>query len=292
MDFKDTFFLKKSTITCKGKLVDLSTPKIMGILNVTPDSFYDGGRYTNKDIILRRVEKMLEEGADLIDIGAYSSRPGADDIPAGEELKRLEMALQPIREKFQGILVSVDTFRSEVAKHVVENFEVDIINDISAGNADKKMFDTIATLGIPYIIMHMKGTPKNMQENPGYKDVVKEIFMFFSEKLYQLRLLGVNDIIIDPGFGFGKTIEHNYQVLNQLDSFRMFELPVMVGISRKTMIYKTLDITPGDALNGTTVLHTISLLNGANILRVHDVKEAKQAIKLCELYMSPIRSKS
>ncbi len=290
MDFKDKFFSIKFTLNCKGKLVDLSTPKIMGILNVTPDSFYDGGRYTGEDVILQQVDKMLEEGADFIDIGAYSSRPGADDISTHEELKRLEMALRPVRKKYPGILISVDTFRSDVAERVVKDFEVDIINDISGGNADEKMFDTITALQIPYIIMHMKGIPENMQKNPEYGDVVKEIFMFFSEKLHKLHMLGVNDIIIDPGFGFGKTIEHNYRILSQLDSFRMFELPMVVGVSRKTMIYKTLNITPNDALNGTTVLHTISLLNGANILRVHDVKEAKQAIKLCEMYRNPTRN--
>lgn len=281
---KDTFFSRNFSLNCNGQYIDLHVPKIMGILNITPDSFYDGGRYTTKEAILNRVAVLLDEGADFIDVGAYSSRPGAQDISPEEELKRLHFALAIIREKYPDAILSVDTFRAEVSRTVVKDYNVAIINDISSGEADPEIFETIAELQVPYILMHMKGTPQNMQLNPTYDNMVKEIFSFFSKKISQLRSLGVNDIIIDPGFGFGKTITHNYQLLNQLDTFKIFELPMMIGLSRKSMIYKILNTTPEEALNGTTVLHTLALINGANILRVHDVAPAVETLRLLERY--------
>jgi dihydropteroate synthase len=284
MKSKDTFFSKKYSLNCRGKLINLSTPKIMGILNVTPDSFYDGGKFQTKKDILKKVEQMIEEGAAIIDAGGYSSRPGAEHISAEVEKQRLSFALAAIRTRFPDIIVSADTFRSEVALMAVKDYEVDIINDISAGSADKNMLNTIAELNVPYVMMHIKGTPQNMQINPAYDNVVEEIIKYFSEKIQKAKLAGICDIIIDPGFGFGKTLEHNYQILNRLDDFKIFELPILVGLSRKSMIYKALDATPEGALNGTTVLNTIAIINGANILRVHDVKEATETIKLCSLY--------
>ena len=286
MKNKGTFFSKKSTIRIRGKIIELSDPRIMGVLNVTPDSFYDGGRYTSEQLIIERVRQMITEGADFIDIGAFSSRPGADFVSENDEVKRLKPALDAIRKHFPDSILSIDTFRSGIVKFAVENFNVDMVNDIFAGNADDNMYQTVADLGVPYIIMHMKGTPQNMQKNPSYKNVTKEIFMFFSEKLSRIRNAGVNDIIIDPGFGFGKTIEHNYTILKQLNAFKIFELPVMVGLSRKSFIYKVLKTVPEESLNGTTVLNTIALVNGASILRVHDVKEAKEAIKITQMYLN------
>lgn len=285
MQAKDTFFSRKSTINCNGELLDLSEPKVMGILNITPDSFYDGGKYSSMDLIINQVKEMIKNGCDILDIGAYSSRPGAKEISVNEEINRLMPVLEKIREEYSDLIISVDTFRSEVAKKVVNEFKVDIINDISGGNLDEKMFDTIAELKVPYIMMHMKGTPKNMQENPFYENVVKEVMAYFSEKVEKLKLMGVNDIIIDPGFGFGKTIGHNFQLLKYLDDFKIFELPILVGVSRKSMIYKFLDITPEMALNGTTALNTLALSGGANILRVHDVKEAKETIRLFNKFL-------
>jgi len=282
MQPKDTFFSKKLTINCRGVIIDFSVPKVMGILNVTPDSFYDGGRYSNEEGILKRVELLIDEGADIIDIGAYSSRPGAKKISVEEEIKRLNTALKIVRNKYQDSIISVDTFRSEVARWSVEKYGVDIINDISAGDLDKNMFQTVADLQVPYIMMHMKGTPENMQHEPHYENLIKEIMMYFSEKVNQLREIGVNDIIIDPGFGFGKTIEHNYQLLKHLEDFKWFNLPLLAGVSRKSMIYKFLNINPDESLNGTSVINTIALLNGANILRVHDVKQAKEAVQLIQ----------
>ncbi len=284
MKHKDTFFSKNFSLNCNGQLIDLIRPKIMGILNVTPDSFYDGGRYTTKEAILQRTGTLLAEGADFIDIGAYSSRPGAEDISTEEELKRLHYTLSIVREKYPEAILSVDTFRAQVAAEVVKNYGVAMINDISAGEADSNMFETIAGLQVPYILMHMKGTPQNMHLNPRYDNLVKEISFYFSKKINKLKSLGVNDIIIDPGFGFGKTIAHNFQLLNQLDIFKMFELPLLVGLSRKSMIYKVLNISPDEALNGTTVLHTLALVNGVNILRVHDVAPALETIRLFERY--------
>ncbi len=283
---KDTFFSRNFSLNCNGQLIDLNSPKIMGILNITPDSFYDGGRYTTKEAILNRVSTLLDEGADFIDVGAYSSRPGAKDISMEEELKRLHFALGIIREKYPEAILSVDTSRANVAKVVVTDYKVAIINDISAGEADPGMFERIAELQVPYILMHMKGTPQNMHLDPSYDNMVKEIFGFFSQKINFLKSLGVNDIIIDPGFGFGKTITHNYQLLNQLDTFKIFELPLMIGLSRKSMIYKVLDTTPEKALNGTTALNILALVNGANILRVHDVAPAVETLRLFERYVT------
>ncbi len=275
------------TINCRGKLLDLSEPKIAGILNVTPDSFYDGGRYTSEDKIIKRAEQLIEEGSDIIDIGAFSSRPDAKLISSEEEKKRLVPALTVIRKRFPGLIISVDTYRSEIADFVVNNFEADIINDISGGNFDDKMFETIAKLQVPYIIMHIKGTPETMQKNPVYDDVVKDLLKYFSEKIESAKKIGINDIITDPGFGFGKTINHNYQLLNQLEIFKITGRPVMVGLSRKSMIYKLQDLKPGDVLPGTLALNMIALQKGANILRVHDVKETKQVI---EVYKKLIES--
>lgn len=273
-------FSKKESINCNGQLLMLNKPIVMGILNITPDSFYDGGKYSEMPLIESQIEKILNEGATIIDVGAYSSRPGAMHISEEEELKRLSPVLQLINKKYPSAIVSVDTFRANIAEKVVKDYGVAIINDISAGEMDSKMFETIASLNIPYIIMHMKGTPQNMQQNPIYKNVINEIISYFSNKINQLKQLGVHDIIIDPGFGFGKTIEHNYELLNKLHKLRIFELPVLAGISRKSMIYKYLNKSPQEALNGTTVLNTLALTKGASILRVHDVQEAVEVINL------------
>jgi dihydropteroate synthase len=252
----------------------------MGILNITPDSFYQGSRLTDPGAILEKASEMISEGADILDVGAYSSRPGSEGVPAAEEMKRLAMALDTIRKAHPDILISVDTFRTEIAIKVVNDFRVDMINDISGGDMDPVMFETMARLQVPYVIMHMKGEPSNMQQHAIYEDVVKEIIYDFSAKLRRLNRLGVNDIIIDPGFGFAKTIEHNYQILRELETFHIFRQPLMVGLSRKSMIYRVLGTGPEEALNGSTVLHAIALMKGANILRVHDVKEARETIKL------------
>ena len=269
-------------INVKGKLMDLSQPQVMGILNVTPDSFYAESRIqTEKDIILR-LKQIIDEGASIVDIGAYSSRPNAQHISTEEEMERLRSCLKLVNKEYPDAIVSIDTFRADIAKMCVEEYGAAIINDISAGNMDKHMFATIAQLGVPYIIMHMKGTPQDMQTHPHYDNLLKEVFYYFSEKVSKLRDLGVKDIILDPGFGFGKTIEHNYQLMNHLEEFSTFELPLLVGISRKSMIYKLLGTSPEEALNGTTALNTMSLLKGANILRVHDVKAATEAVKIVE----------
>jgi dihydropteroate synthase len=269
-------------INVNGRLMDLSEPQVMGILNVTPDSFYAGSRSETEKDIVQRLHQIIDEGASIIDIGGYSSRPNAEHISAEEEMSRLRNGLEIIRKHSPNAVVSVDTFRADVAKMCVEEYGVAIINDISAGQMDEQMFPTIAKLGVPYIIMHMKGTPQNMQMSPQYDHFLKEIFYYFSEKVQKLRDLGVKDIIIDPGFGFGKTLEHNYELMNHLEEFSLFELPLLVGVSRKSMIYKLLETTPEEALNGTTALHTIALLKGANILRVHDVKEAVESIKIVQ----------
>jgi len=268
-----------STINCKGTLIDLSTPKVMGIVNVTPDSFFDGGKLTNSDEIVRQVEKMLQDGATFIDLGGYSSKPGAEFVSEVEELNRVIPIVKLLVEKFPDILLSIDTFRSEVAKQAVENGAA-IINDISAGLLDEKMLETVAKLQVPYIMMHMKGTPKNMQSLAKYDDLLKEMNFYFSERIAKARSFGLNDIIIDPGFGFSKTIEHNYELLQNLELLQFHELPILAGISRKSMIYKTLETSPENALNGTTFLHAFCLQKGANILRVHDVKEAVECVKL------------
>mgnify|MGYP006384691245 FL=1 len=269
-------------INVNGRLMDLSEPQVMGILNVTPDSFYAGSRSETEKDIVQRLHQIVDEGASIIDIGGYSSRPNAEHISAEEEMNRLRNGLEIIRKHSPNAVVSVDTFRADVAKMCVEEYGVAIINDISAGQMDEQMFPTIAKLGVPYIIMHMKGTPQNMQVSPKYDHFLKEIFYYFSEKVQKLRDLGVKDIIIDPGFGFGKTLEHNYELMNHLEEFSLFELPLLVGVSRKSMIYKLLGSTPEEALNGTTALHTIALLKGAHILRVHDVKEAVESIKIVQ----------
>jgi dihydropteroate synthase len=254
----------------------------MGILNVTPDSFYAGSRGVTERYILDRLHQIVNEGASIIDIGACSTRPGADNVSMEEEMNRLRMGLELVRKHCPDTIVSVDTFRADVAKMCVEEYGAAIINDISAGQMDKDMFTTIARLGIPYIIMHMKGTPQDMQVNPQYDHFLKEIFYYFSEKVQKLRDLGAKDIIIDPGFGFGKTLEHNYELMNHLEEFALFELPLLVGVSRKSMIYKLLGTTPEEALNGTTALNTIALLKGANILRVHDVREAVETVRIVQ----------
>lgn len=267
-------------INVNGRLMDLSYPQVMGILNVTPDSFYAGSRKQTEEEIAARAQQILAEGGSIIDIGAYSSRPNAEHISAEEEMKRLRNGLEIIGREHPDAILSVDTFRADVARMCVEEYGVAIVNDIAAGNMDSEMFSTIARLGVPYIMMHMQGTPQNMQQHPHYEDVLREVLYYFSEKVQRLRDMGVKDIILDPGFGFGKTIEHNYELLNQMEEFAIFELPLLVGVSRKSMIYKLLGITPEEALNGTTVLHTIALMKGANILRVHDVKEAVEAVRL------------
>jgi dihydropteroate synthase len=267
------------TINCKGSLVDLSSPKVMGILNITPDSFYDGGKYKSESDMLQQTEKMLTEGAAFIDIGAYSSRPGANHISEEEELQRILPVINLLIKEFPDILISVDTFRSGIAKQTIESGAA-IINDISGGSMDDDMFKTVAQLKVPYILMHMLGTPQSMQLNPTYNNVTTELIYFFSEQISKLHQLQLNDIIIDVGFGFGKTIEHNYELLKNLALFKELDVPVLAGISRKSMLYKTLDITAQEALNATTSANTIALLNGANILRVHDVKEAYEAIKI------------
>jgi dihydropteroate synthase len=269
------------TINCKGQLIDLSQPKVMGILNITPNSFFDGGRYSSEKEILAKVEKMLVEGATFIDIGAYSSKPSAEFVSEEEELNRIVPVVQLLVKHFPDILISIDTFRSEVVKACIESGAA-IINDISAGNLDDKMLEVIAQYNVPYIMMHMRGTPETMQSMTEYEDVVKEVLLYFSEKIRKARSLGINDLIVDPGFGFAKTIAQNYEVLQKLELFHHLELPILIGISRKSMIHKTLGITADEALNGTTVLNTIALSKGAQILRVHDVKEAVECVKLYE----------
>ncbi|MEE4196029.1 MAG: dihydropteroate synthase [Bacteroidales bacterium] len=286
MQVKDTFFSRKLTINCRGELLDLSVPRIMGILNITPDSFYDGGKYSDPMHIIGRVEQMFNEGCDILDIGAYSSRPGAKNISEKEEIERLSLVLEGIRKHFPDAILSVDTFRAGVAEHVIQHFEADIINDISGGDMDPQMFEVISKYQVPYILMHMQGTPENMQHNPQYENVMKEISGYFAQKVEQLKRMGVHDVILDPGFGFGKTIEHNYQILKYFSDFRIFELPILAGLSRKSMIYKVLDTNPNNALNGTSVLNTLALLGGANILRVHDIKEAKETLLLTRKYLS------
>ncbi|TCN59692.1 dihydropteroate synthase [Flavobacterium circumlabens] len=266
-------------INCKGQLIDLSTPKVMGVMNVTPDSFFDGGKYKNEYEIVTRAGKILTEGATFIDIGAYSSRPGADFVSEQEEIDRIVPAIEIILKHFPEALLSIDTFRAEVAKASIESGAA-LINDIAAGELDDKMFDVIAHYNVPYIMMHMRGNPQTMQTMTQYEDIVKEMLFYFSEKVKKARSLGINDLILDPGFGFAKTTEQNYEVLQKMELFNSLELPVLAGISRKSMIYKTLNITAQEALNGTTVINTIALTKGAKILRVHDVKEAMECVTL------------
>lgn len=267
------------TIRCKGQLIDLATPKVMGILNLTPNSFFDGGRYKNDNEILSQVGKMLNNGATFIDLGAYSSKPSAEFVSEEEEEQRIVPIVKLILEHFPETLISIDTFRSEVAKACIENGAA-IINDISAGNLDDKMLETIAKYNVPYIMMHMRGTPQTMQTLTNYDNIVKEILFYFSERIAKARSFGINDLIVDPGFGFAKTLEQNYEVLQKMELFEMLELPLLAGFSRKSMIYKTLNSSADEALNGTTVLNTIALTKGARILRVHDVKEAMECVTL------------
>ena len=267
------------TINGNGQLIDLASPKVMGILNVTPNSFFDGGKYKTESVILSQVGKMLSDGATFIDIGAYSSKPSAEFVSEKEELYRIVPVVNLILEKFPDSLISIDTFRSEVAKVCLENGAA-IINDISAGNLDDKMLETIAKYNVPYIMMHMRGTPQTMQTMTNYDNIVKEMLFYFSQRIAEARSLGINDLIIDPGFGFAKTLEQNYEVLRKLGLFEMLELPLLAGFSRKSMIYKTLHSTAEEALNGTSVLNTIALTKGAKILRVHDVKEAMECVTL------------
>ena len=266
-------------INCNGSLIGFETPKVMGILNLTPDSFYDGGRNKTEADYLAHAEKMLFEGATFIDVGAYSSRPGAIDISEKEELQRIVPIVRSLVKTFPEVLLSIDTFRSEVARQCVEAGAA-IINDISGGNLDKEMLKRVAELQVPYILMHMRGSPKNMKELNSYDDLLQDILYYFSEKIAEARALGINDLIIDPGFGFSKNIGQNFELMSKLELFKTLDLPLLSGISRKSMIYKTLGITPDDALNGTTILNTVSLLKGAHILRVHDVKEAMETIKV------------
>lgn len=282
MTDKNTVFAEKTTLNLRGKLLDLSTPLVMGILNLTPDSFYqpegrDGQPALNQ--VLKEAEQMLQDGASILDLGAYSSRPNAEHISAAEELQRLLPVLQALVKTFPEAVFSVDTFRAEVAEKAIEA-GAHIINDISAGELDENMFETVARLKVPYILMHMQGTPQTMQNNPSYEHVIPELTDYFVKKIQKLHDLGAYDLLIDPGFGFGKTLEHNYEILGKLETFKMLQVPLLAGVSRKSMIYEVLGGTASNALNGTTVANTIALLKGAKILRVHDVKPAAEAVKI------------
>ena len=270
------------TINVGGNLLDLSEPQVMGILNLTPDSFYsDSRKQTDKEIAIR-TRQILDEGGSIIDIGAYSSRPGADDVSPELEMERLRHGLGIIKSEAPDAILSVDTFRAQVARMCVEEFGVHIVNDISGGELDADMFGTVAQLGVPYILMHMKGNPQTMQDEPHYDDLMTEMLRYFGSKVQQLHELGVKDVILDPGFGFAKTLQHNYELMNRLQDLRVLGLPMLVGVSRKSMIYRLLGATPHEALNGTTVLHTMSLLKGASILRVHDVREAAETVRIVQ----------
>jgi dihydropteroate synthase len=275
------FFEPKQSLNIKGRLIDLSTPKVMGILNITPDSFYSNSRTKTIDEALTKAAQFLKDGATFIDIGGYSSRPGAKDISASEEIDRLVPVVEVLAKEFPEAVISIDTFRAKVAEETILA-GAHIINDIASGDMDEKMFETVAKLQVPYMIMHMQGTPQNMQQNPVYNNVLLEVIDYLAKKIAALMALHVHDIVIDPGFGFGKTTDHNYELLNQLEAFKIFKLPVLVGFSRKGMIYKTLGTTAAEALNGTTVLNTLALQKGAGILRVHDVKEAVECVRLVE----------
>ncbi|MGM9477916.1 dihydropteroate synthase [Pedobacter sp. GSP4] len=276
------FFESKRSLNIKGKLIDLSSPKVMGILNITPDSFYSNSRTKSTDEALAKTAQFLKEGATFIDIGGYSSRPGAKDISAQEEVDRLVPVVESLAKEFPEAIISIDTFRAKVAEETIMA-GAHIINDIAAGDMDGQMFETVAKLQVPYMIMHMQGTPQNMQENPVYNNVLLEVIDYLAKKVERLKALHIHDVVIDPGFGFGKTIAHNYELLNQMEAFKIFKLPVLVGFSRKGMIYKTLGTTAAEALNGTSVLNTIALQKGAGILRVHDVREAVECIRLVEM---------
>ena len=279
---KDTFFHKKVTVNAGGKLIDLSKPKVMGIINLTPDSFYAGSRKLGTEAALQQAEKMLNDGADFLDLGAYSSRPGADDISAQEETDRLLPVVEAIVSRYPDAVLSIDTFRAGVAEAAIKT-GAHIINDISGGQLDADMFATVARLQVPYILMHMKGNPKTMNQLAVYDDVFAEVYDYFADKYYQLKQLGAHDVIIDPGFGFAKKPEHSYALMSRLQDLNMLQLPILVGVSRKKMIYSLLGIDASGALNGTTALNTIALTKGANVLRVHDVKEAVEAVKIWEM---------
>lgn len=268
------------TLNLRGKLYPLDEPQIMGILNVTPDSFFAESRTSDDEQIATRVKQMMDEGADMIDIGGYSSRPGADDVSPQEEMERLRRGLRIVRKLYPDVPISVDTFRADVARMCIEEEGADLINDIAAGMMDRQMFKTVARLGVPYIMMHMQGTPETMQLDPHYNNLRREVMLYFAERIDRLCQMGAKDIIIDPGFGFGKTVEHNYELMNHLEDFSVFNLPILVGISRKSMIYKLIGGTPQTSLNGTTVLNTIALTKGSHILRVHDVKQAVEAKRI------------
>ena len=268
------------SINVGGRLVDLSEPQVMGIVNVTPDSFYAASRVQSEEDIRLRVRQRVDEGGLMIDVGAYSSRPGAEDVSAQEEMERLRRGMRIVREEAPDAVVSVDTFRADVARAAVEEMGADMVNDISGGELDEEMFATVARLGVPYVLMHMKGSPQTMQREAQYEDVLKEVAMWFAEKVQRLRDLGQKDIIIDPGYGFAKTLNQNYELLGRQEFLKVLDLPILVGLSRKSMAYRLLDIAPQEALNATTVLNTIALLKGANILRVHDVRECVEVVKI------------
>ncbi len=274
------YFSGKTTIKYNGKLLDLQAPRVMGILNVTPDSFYDGGRYHSVEAAVSHAALMIEQGVSIIDVGACSTRPGAKLPDEEEEMRRLSPIISALRLQFPELIISIDTFRSKVAAEMVKSFGDCIINDISAGTFDPQMFETIARLNVPYVLTHIKGTPDNMHKNPHYENVTKEVIRFLSEKVYHLHSLGVSDVIIDPGFGFAKNLDHNYELFNHLDAFRFLELPLLVGISRKSMIYKLLNKSADDSLHGTIILNTLALQAGANMLRVHDVSAAMEAVTI------------
>lgn len=275
--------MKEKTLNMRGSLASLSTPWVMGILNVTPDSFYAGSRKQTEASIEERIQTILAEGGKMIDIGGYSSRPDAAEVTPEEEMERLAFALNILKAHYPDVWVSVDTFRSGIARQCVEEYGVAMINDISGGELDKDMFQTVADLQVPYIMMHMRGTPQTMQQHTDYADLTGDIMRYFAEKVRQLNLMGVNDIILDPGFGFSKTLEQNYELMQHLSEFHLFDLPLLVGISRKSMIYRLLGGTPNDSLNGTSVLHTYALMQGAHILRVHDVREAVEAVRIVQM---------
>lgn len=275
-----TLFSRRFSLNLGGRIIDLSTPVVMGIINATPDSFFQGSRLPDPDAAVEVAGRMLDEGAIILDVGAVSTHPGAESISMEEEISRLSPVVEAIRSAFPHSAISVDTWRSSVAKAMVQRFRIDMINDISAGQLDPHMFSTMASLKVPYVMMHMQGTPSTMQEAPEYENVVDELLQFFGEKIHKLRKLGLNDVVIDPGFGFGKTLDHNYQILRNLNAFSMLELPLMAGLSRKSMIYKVLEQEPEEALTGTTAAHMAALLGGASILRVHDVKEAVETVKI------------
>lgn len=280
------FLKRKSSINLNGRLIDFSKPVVMGILNVTPDSFFDGGKYKTEKKVVKRAEEILEQGGTIIDIGAVSTQPGSEGVSTKDEIDRLVPAVKAVRKAFPEAFISIDTYRSWVALKVIEDCGPCIVNDVSGGNFDVHMFETIGKLGVPYVLMHIQGTPLKMQDNPVYEDIIRDISMFFTDRVKKLNKAGVKDVIIDPGFGFGKTLEHNYELLNRLDSFKVFQLPVMVGVSRKSMIYKLLGAKPEDALNGTSVVNTLALMGGADLLRVHDVREAVEAVRIMEMLRS------